>query len=127
MVFLSPEDPRLTDFDQNVLRKLRRVLPHLEVDYSSNSRTGLFEKPEDHYGEIWYEMSGQHAMERSAIEEVVLDQIYKLAGVSPPSRAEENTFSGYPLAVRARGASWLFYGAWPLVIIAAWWSLNRRR
>lgn len=126
-VFLSPEDPRLTDFDQNVLRKLRRVLPHLEVDYSSNGRTGLFEKPEDHYGEIWYEMSGQRIMERSTIEEVVLEQIYKLAAVSPPQRGEENSFSGYPLAVQARGAAGLFYGLWPLVIIAAWWGLNRGR
>jgi ABC-type transport system involved in multi-copper enzyme maturation permease subunit len=126
-VFLSPEDPRLTDFDQNVLRKLRRVLPHLEVDYSSNSRTGLFEKPEDHYGEIWYEMNGQRTMERSTIEEVVLDQIYKLAAVNPPAGSEENSFSGYPWSVRARGAAWLFYGLWPLMTVVAWWGLNRGR
>jgi ABC-type transport system involved in multi-copper enzyme maturation permease subunit len=124
-VLLSPEDPRLTDFEQNVLRKLRRVLPRLDVDYSSNSRTGLFEKPEDHYGEIWYEMNGQRAMERSTIEEVVLEQIYKLAGINPPERSEENTFSGYPLAVRARGASWIFYCLWPLLTIAAWWVWSR--
>ncbi|HMJ26255.1 MAG TPA: ABC transporter permease subunit [Pyrinomonadaceae bacterium] len=126
-VVLSPEDPRLTDFEQNVLRKLRRVLPHLDVDYSSNSRTGLFEKPEDHYGEIWYEMNGQKTMERSTIEEVVLEQIYKLAAVNPPSRSDESTFSGYPLSVKARGASLIFYGLWPLIIIVAWWIMNRRR
>ena len=124
-VFLSPEDPRLTDFEQNVLRKLRRVLPKLEVDYSSTSRTGLFEKPEDHYGEIWYEMRGQKIMERSTIEEVVLEQIYKLAAISPPARSDENAFSGYPLAVRARGAAWLFYGLWPLLTIILWWAKNR--
>jgi ABC-2 type transport system permease protein len=67
-IVLSPEDPRLSDFEQNVLRKLRRVLPRLDVDYASSSRTGLFEKPEDHYGEIWYEMNGQKIMERSTIE-----------------------------------------------------------
>jgi ABC-type transport system involved in multi-copper enzyme maturation permease subunit len=126
-VFLSPEDPRLTDFEQNVLRKLRRVLPHLDVDYSSNSRTGLFEKPEEHYGEIWYEMNGQKIMERSTIEEIVLEQIYKLAGTNPPARADENSFSGYPLSVKPRGAPWLFYGLWPLMILAAWWMLNRPR
>ena len=124
-VFLSPEDPRLTDYEQNVLRKLRRVLPQLEVDYSSTSRTGLFEKPEDHYGEIWYEMRGQKSMERSTIEEVVLEQIYKLAAITPPARSEENAFSGYPLAVRARGAAWLFYGLWPLMIIGMWWMTSR--
>ena len=124
-VFLSPEDPRLTDFEQNVLRKLRRVLPKLEVDYSSTSRTGLFEKTEDHYGEIWYEMGGQKIMERSTIEEVVLEQIYKLAAISPPARPEENPTSGYPLAVRPRAAAWLFYGVWPLMMIVLWWIKNR--
>jgi ABC-2 type transport system permease protein len=124
-VVLSPEDPRLTDFEQNVLRKLRRVLPRLEVDYSSTSRTGLFEKPEDHYGEIWYEMNGQRVMERSTIEEVVLEQIYKLAAINPPAGLEENSFSGYPLAASARGASWIFYGLWPLLTIAAWWVRSR--
>jgi len=126
-VVLSPEDPRLTDYEQNVLRKLRRVMPRLDVDYAGNSRTGLFVKPEDHYGEIWYEMNGQKIMERSTIEEVVLEQIYKLAGINPPARAEEKVFSGYPLSVRARGASWLFYGLWPLMIIILWWVKNRSR
>ena len=50
---------------------------------------GLFEKPEDHYGEIWYEMNGQKIMERSAIEQVVLETIYRLAGVSPPEKSDE--------------------------------------
>jgi hypothetical protein len=126
-VVLAPEDPRLTDFEQNVLRKLRRVLPRLEVDYAASGRTGLFEKPEDHYGEIWYEMNGQKVMERSTIEQVVLEQIYKLAAINPPESSEENVFRGYPLSVRARGASWIFYGLWPLVTILAWWVQTRSR
>ena len=126
-VVLAPEDPRLTDFEQNVLRKLRRVLPRLEVDYATTSRTGLFEKPEDHYGEVWYEMNGQRVMERSAIEEVVLEQIYKLAAINPPARADETVFTGYPLAARARGASWIFYGLWPLLVVILWLIRNRSR
>jgi hypothetical protein len=126
-IVLSPEDPRLSDYEQNVLRKLRRVLPRLDVDYSSTGRTGLFEKPEDHYGEIWYEMNGQKIMERSAIEEIVLEQIYKLARTNPPARSEENAFSGYPLSTRARGAGLIFYGLWPLITIAAWWGQSRTR
>jgi ABC-type transport system involved in multi-copper enzyme maturation permease subunit len=124
-VVLSPEDPRLSDYEQNVLRKLRRVLPRLDVDYAGNSRTGLFEKPEDHYGEIWYEMNGQRVMERSTIEEVVLEQVYQLAAIAPPAGSEEKAFSGYPLSVRPRGASWIFYALWPLMTIAAWWVRNR--
>lgn len=124
-VFLSAEDPRLTDFEQNILRKLRRNLPRLEVDYVATGRTGLFAGAEDHYGEIWYEMSGRKLSDRSTIEEVVLEQIYQLAGVKAPQQGAENEFSGYPLAVRPRRAAWIFYGVWPLLTILAWWLTRR--
>jgi ABC-2 type transport system permease protein len=124
-VFLAAEDPRLADLEQNVLRKLRRVLPRLEVVYSATSRSGLFENAADHYGEIWYETGGQKIMERSTIDEVVLETIYKLARVDAPRRSEANEFSGYPLAVQARGASLIFYLFWPLFVIAIWWWVRR--
>ena len=124
-VYLAPEDPRLTDFEQNVLRKLRRVLPHLDVDYTAGSRTGLFEGSADHYGEIWYEMSGQAIMERSTIEPVVLEQIYKLAEINPPSQNEDKVYPGYPLAVRPKWANWVFYGLCPLLTLFAWWLTRR--
>jgi ABC-2 type transport system permease protein len=124
-VMLAPEDPRLADYEQNVLRKLRRVLPRLDVEYGASGRTGLFEKPEDHYGEIWYEMNGQKIMERSTIEEVVLEQIYKLSGIGAPQKMEDDTFAGYPLAARARGAAWIFYAIWPLGIALGWWLVRR--
>ena len=124
-VLLSPEDPRLTDLEQSVLSKLRRILARVDVDYAAASSTGLFEGNEDHYGEIWYEISGSRVMERSTIEQVVLGQIYKLAGLNPPQRMEENSFNGYPLAVRPRWATWIFYGLWPMVTILAWWLIRK--
>lgn len=125
-VNLAPEDPRLTDFEQNILKKLRRNLGEVKVDYAAGSQTGLFEGAEDHYGEIWYEMRGQKIMDRSTIEQVVLEQVYKLAGVTAPA-AEEDDFPGYPLATRARGATWIFYGIWPLLTILFWWLIRRER
>ncbi|HEY6118495.1 MAG TPA: hypothetical protein VIV66_00980 [Pyrinomonadaceae bacterium] len=124
-VFLSAEDPRLNDFEQNILRKLRRTLPHLQVDYAAESRSGLFESNEDHYGEIWYELGGQKAMDRSTIEEIVLEQIYNLANLDPPSRDDQAEYSGYPLATRPRGAAWLFYAVWPLGVVVNWWFVRR--
>ena len=56
-VNLAPEDPRLTDLEQNVLKKLKRNLRDVNVDYAAGSQTGLFEGSDDHYGEIWYEMA----------------------------------------------------------------------
>ena len=117
-VFLSPEDPRLTDFEQNVLRKLRRSLRRVEVDYAATSSTGLFET--DRYGEIWYELGGQKATERSTIEEVVLDQIYKLANLDSPARSSDDGFSGYPLAAQPQHATLLFYICWPVFVILFW-------
>lgn len=123
--YLSPEDPRLTDLEQSVLVKLRRVLPAVEVDYAADSRTGLFENPAEHYGEIWYEMGGRRVMERSTIEPVVLEQIYKLAAVAPPARRRASEFAGYPLPARPRGAALVFYGLWPLAVVLAWWLIRR--
>ncbi|MEP6922097.1 MAG: ABC transporter permease subunit [bacterium] len=124
-VFLAPEDPRLSDFEQNVLKKLRRVLPHLDVVYSASGQSGLFENNGDQYGEIWYEMNGQRQMDRSTIEEVVLDNIYKLAGVLPPATSDDHVSAGYPLATRAKGAALIFYGLWPLGTVLLWWLLRR--
>ncbi len=125
-VFLSPEDPRLTDLERNVLGKLRRVLPRVDVDYGAASQSGLFESGAgDHYGEIWYELGGRRVMERSTIEPVVLAQIYKLTGVGPPQPGGENEFNGYPLAARPAWASLIFYGLWPLATILFWWLTRR--
>jgi hypothetical protein len=126
-VVLSPEDPRLTDFEQNVLRKLRRNLSHLEVNYAATSQTGLFENNDDHYGEIWYEMHGQKLMDRSTIEQVVLDQIYYLSGIAQPPQVEASEFPGYPLAARPKWAAGIFYGAWPLLIFLTGWLSRRER
>ncbi|MGB8509519.1 MAG: ABC transporter permease subunit [Pyrinomonadaceae bacterium] len=124
-VFLAPEDPRLSDLEQNVLKKLRRVLPRLDVDYAAGSRSGLFESAADHYGEIWYEINGQQVMERSTIEPVVLEQVYQLAHLNPPEQVTENDFPGYPLATRSLWAAWLFYGLWPSLTMLAWWLTRR--
>ena len=124
-IFLAPEDPRLMDLEQNVLKKLRRSLGKLDVEYAATSRSGLFENAEDYYGEIWYELGGQKAVEPSTIEEVVLDQIYKLANVSSPERAIDEGFPGYPLAAQPKYATAFFYFLWPLLVIVSWWISRR--
>jgi ABC-type transport system involved in multi-copper enzyme maturation permease subunit len=123
--FLAPEDPRLTDLEQSVVKKLRRILASVEVEYIAGGTSGLFEASGDHYGEIWYEMNGKRVMERSTIEPVVLEQIYRLAGVQPPQPTTEDEFGGYPLAARPIGAAWIFYGLWPLATALLWWLIRR--
>jgi hypothetical protein len=64
-------------------------------------------------------------MDRSTIEQVVLENIYQLAGKNPPAQVAETAFSGYPLAARPKGAALIFYLCWPLLTIAAWWLARR--
>lgn len=127
-VYLSAEDPRLTDLERSILSKLQRILPRVDVDYAASSRTGLFEGAEEHYGEIWYEMGGRRVMNRSTTEPIVLEQLYELAEVKSPARAEdvnENDFPGYPLPARATGAPWIFYMIFPVATILAFWLIRK--
>ena len=122
--FLSSEDPRMMDFENNVLVKLRRSLPNLHVVYPLAGRSGLFEN-DARYGQIVYCLGAKSAMSRSTTEEIVLDTIYELAGVHAPAR-EAPSYPGYPLPKRAGGAAVIFYLLWP-VAIATTVILSRRR
>jgi hypothetical protein len=125
LVYLGPEDPRRTDLDRHVLRKLARVLPHFDVEYAAQTRTGLFEGAGSHYGEVWYQVGAARELNRSSAEPIVLETVYRLAGVAQPT-AEPNDYPGYPLRVRA---GWwqlaMLGGLWPLLVLAAWLALRR--
>jgi len=126
-VFLAAEDPRRMDLDRNVLSKLVRILPRVEIDYASHSRVGLFAGPGDHYGEVWYELGGRRVMSRSATEPIVLDTLYHLAQVTPPAHAEGSEYPGHPLAARPTGAAMVYYAIWPLVVgLAGWYHFRIR-
>ena len=124
-VYLAAEDPRLTDLERGVLAKLRRVMKHVTVVYAAKGRSGLFEKPDEHYGEVYYELGGHRGMTRSATQEIVLETIYEVAGRPPPAPIAEEPYRGFPLRVEATSAPWVFFVAWPLVVIVVWWSVRR--
>lgn len=126
---LAAEDPRLMDFERSILNKLQRILPRIEVVYTAHSQTGLFESggDGDHYGEIWYELEGRKAMNRSTTVPIVLEQLYQLAGVHPPAPGDEAEFPGYPLAAHPTAANLIFYALWPLAACLTWWLVRRNR
>ena len=124
-VNLAPEDPRLMDLERNVISKLQRILDRVDVDYTAHTRSGLFEG--DRYGEVWYEIGGRKVMLRSTTEPIVLETIFKLAGITPPPRAGQDQYQGHPLAARPRGAAWIYYLIWPIVVIAGALLEFRRR
>jgi len=121
-VFLSSEDPRMMDFENNVLVKLRRSMTDVTVIYPLADRSGLFEH-DARYGTILYRLGTKSTMSRSTTEEIVLDTIYELAGVRAPAR-EASAYTGYPLAKRATGAALVFYVLWPAAVVTV--ILSRR-
>jgi ABC-2 type transport system permease protein len=143
---LAPEDPRRVDLEHRALSKLRRVMPHVQVEYVSATSTGLFEQTAAHYGEIWYELGGRRAMSRSTTAEGVLEAVYSLAvgdrsaGVGERSAYEttrpvpgpapgehpDDVFRGHPLAARPKGADAVFYIIWPSAVVAAAFLVRRR-
>ncbi|HEX7808249.1 MAG TPA: ABC transporter permease, partial [Thermoanaerobaculia bacterium] len=82
---LAAEDPRANDYERNVLTKLRRTLRDLRVEYPYAGRSGLFENDE-RYGTIVYRVGDKEASSRSTTEEIVLDDLETLAGLTPPER-----------------------------------------
>lgn len=122
---LAPEDPRRADLEYRALRKLRRVVPALEVTYVSSSSTGLFEQSRDHYGEVWYEAGGRRLMSRVTTADGVLENVFEVTGVPVPA-VDEAVFRGHPLAASPRGAGWIFYGVWPITVSAAALRIYRR-
>lgn len=123
-IHLAAEDPRANDYERNVLTKLRRTLRDVRVEYPYAGRSALFENDE-RYGTIVYRIGVKEATSRSTTEEIVLDEVEALAGMTPPARGEA-AYPGYPLRAEPRGAATCFYFAWPLAVIAAWALLRRR-
>lgn len=125
-VNLAPEDPRLMDLERNILSKLERIVPRVEIAYASRGRSGLFEGQGEHYGEVWYELNGRKVMSRSTTEPIVLETIFGLAGMAVPPARSGPAYGGHPLAARPLYANWLYYGGWPLVVVLAGWLHFRR-
>jgi ABC-2 type transport system permease protein len=118
-VRLGPDDPRRTDLDHNVLAKLARVMPKVDVEYPIQGRAGAFDA--SHYGEVWYELGDRKVMSRSTTEPIVLEIIYALAGVKPAATIEAAAYPGYPLVAQPAGAWAIFTLIWPAAMAVLFW------
>ncbi|MDQ3282387.1 MAG: hypothetical protein M3Q69_13385 [Acidobacteriota bacterium] len=122
-IYMAAEDPRAADYERNVLTKLRRNVRSLHVEYPYAGRTALFDNDE-RYGTVEYRLRETRAVSRSTTEEIVLDEIEALAGLTPPQRGE-STYPGYPLHAQPRGAGVAFYVVWPLLVLGVRWQSHR--
>jgi ABC-type transport system involved in multi-copper enzyme maturation permease subunit len=120
VVRLAPEDPRYIDFESNILGKLQRTMPDVRIVLQSQTRTGALEESSKEYGTILYEYGGKRAESRSTGTGEILPLIYGLAQVRLKATPPAPPYPGYPLQAGARVAGIWFYGALPLLIMAAW-------
>lgn len=122
---LGAQDPRRIDLEREVLAKLRRVM-RVDVRYVAPGSTGMASRS-DHYGEMVYAIGDRADTTRSVIVPIVLEGIYKLANVTPPAEAADaSSYPGYPLARIPSAIAVVFFGIWPLLVVAAW-AVSRRR
>jgi hypothetical protein len=116
-IHLNPQDSRLLDLEQDVLAKLRRSVPDLDIQYMRTGSGGLFSAAEgDNYGLIEYEYGGKRDQSYSNSQNEILPIIYKLAGIEVAAEPVP-AYRGYPLVADATGYGWWFYILLPLFFL----------
>ncbi len=116
-IHLAPEDSRLYDLEHEVLAKLRRVAPGLEVVYAKTQSTGLFGASEsDNYGLIEYEYAGKQDRSYSNSIYEILPLLHALAGQKVTPDAVPR-YSGRPLVADASNSKWWFYLVLPMIFL----------
>ncbi|WP_206664732.1 ABC transporter permease subunit [Dankookia rubra] len=123
-VHLSPDDPRLADFERQVLGKLRRLVPRISVTIAETPKGLLTPSGDDRYGLVFYDYGARHDESRSTSFREVLPLLFALAGATP-ERIEAADYPGYPLVADARPAAPWFYAVLPALLALAWWRVRR--
>ena len=124
-IYLSPEDSRLKEMEANVLGKLRRIVPRLEVHYEDTTGRGLFSSvPDERYGLITYEYEGKRAESRSNSPREILPLLNELSGTEVKPEKEPD-YRGYPVVADAAGYGVWFYAILPALILFSWWRVRR--
>jgi len=116
-IHLAPEDGRLYDLEREVLAKLRRTVPNLEVVFANTQSTGLFGASEnDNYGLIEYEYADKHDMSYSNSSFEILPLLYALGGLKVTPDVIPS-YTGHPLVADASNSKWWFYLLLPLMFL----------
>ncbi len=122
---LAPEDPRLADLKRGVVGRLERVMTTRFLQAGGGGRTGLFAHPDSAYGEIWYRLGDRRVMERSTIDNIVVETVLRLAGQELPTGEGVTTYNGYSMNSTPRYAAILFFAVWPAFIVTIFWRARR--
>jgi ABC-2 type transport system permease protein len=124
-VHLAPEDPRYADLRRNVLAKLERAMPRVNIRLASGGQTIVGSSTDESYGEIEYSYGGRSTRSRSTSHREALPILYGLAGRQIPTPIAGEEYPGYPLVADAQIALPWFFAVLPLSIVLAWWWMSR--
>lgn len=125
-LYLALEDSRARELETNVLAKLKRLMPGLQVRYGALPKSGPFGAAQDErYGLIVYEYAGRRAESRSNSPREILPILHELAGVAvlPEQIAP---YPGYPLVADTSIAPLWFDAILPLLTFIVAWCVFRR-
>jgi ABC-2 type transport system permease protein len=124
-VHLAPEDPRYADLRRNVLAKLERAMPRVNIRLAGGGQTIVGSSTDESYGEIEYSYGGRSTRSRSTSHREALPILYGLAGRQIPTPIAGEEYPGYPLVADAQIALPWFFAVLPLSIVLAWWWMSR--
>ena len=123
-VRLAAEDPRYIDLRRNVLAKLERVVPCLDVRLATTGQSVVGSTSDEAYGEIDYSYAERTGKTRSTSPREILPVLSRWRTPVPPPSAGAD-YPGHPLVANAQAALLWFCGALPLLIVLAWRWLRR--
>jgi len=124
-IHLTREDGRFYDFKHEILAKLRRIVPQLQVILNKTQSAGLFGAADDeNYGLIEYDYNGRHAQSYSNSRQEILPLLHDLAEqeVKPDNLPDYN---GHPLTADVGIYQWWFYLVLPAVFLFAAWKARK--
>jgi len=121
-VRLSPDDSRRKEFDENVLAKLRRLVPHFMVRYEARQVVIAGTQGDERYGLNTYDYAGRQTESRSTSPREILPILHELAGVKV-SPVTVPDYPGHPLVANVHAWGWLFYVILPIgAALASSWT-----
>ncbi len=121
-VYLDPEDPRWMDLNRQLISKLRRIVPKVDVRLGDSGPGRFGGSAGERYGEVIYSYQGRQEMSRSTSPEEVLPVLWNLSRTPPPREEAEAGYPGYPLVPRDRWSHLTFFFLIPLVLTLFWLS-----
>jgi ABC-2 type transport system permease protein len=118
LVHLDREDSRARELATNVLAKLERLVPNLNVQWVAAGAPSVFAAPgDDRYGLLQFNYQARTLQTRSNSSREILSLLHELAGTIAPA-ASPASYRGHPHVADTRAPATWFYGLLPFLALA---------